>query len=97
MSKLTAALLSAFVSFKRVSASLAARIHSFLIDLHVASLEAMVERAEARAARLFRVADYHSAAHIEATTVAQAAALDAQVVTAKALADAAAAGATLSV
>lgn len=66
MHKITAALLAAFVSVKSVAANISARIHAFLINLHVANLRALVTRAEARIKRLLDVERYHRAAAIEA-------------------------------
>lgn len=82
MHKITAALLSAFVSVKRVGANIAARIHAFLIDLHIANLRTLVTKAENRVKRLLGVAEYHKAAAIEATTVADGAQRKADAVTA---------------
>ena len=83
MHKLTAALLSAFVAVKRTAANVSARIHAFLINLHIANLRALVARAEARVKRLIDVERYHKAAYIEAGKVADEAHADAQAVAAK--------------
>lgn len=70
MHKLTAALLAAFGAAHRFASSVAVRIHALLIDLHVANLRAMVQRAEARAKRLVDMAVFHRAAAVEADTLA---------------------------
>jgi hypothetical protein len=95
MHKITAALISGFTAARRFASNVAVRIHAFLIDLHIANLRALVERAEKRVTRWADVARYHRAASLEATTRADEAQRTADAVAQNANAEAAAHGVTL--
>ncbi|MGU2416001.1 hypothetical protein [Burkholderia cenocepacia] len=66
MHKITAAILAAWGALHAAAASASLRVRSFLVDLHVSSLKAMVQRAEDRISRLSRLRAYHDHAADEA-------------------------------
>ncbi|MCA8314721.1 hypothetical protein LGN43_10550 [Burkholderia multivorans] len=80
MHKLTAAMLAGFAAFKEFGASIAARIHAFLLAQHVANLRKLIERANKRVRQFDDVVRYHKAAAIEAEVQADEAARAAEAV-----------------
>ncbi|KVO91159.1 hypothetical protein WL21_26520 [Burkholderia ubonensis] len=95
MHKLTAAMLASFAAVKGFSARIAARIHAFLVALHIANLRKLIENADKRVRQYDDLIRYHKAAGIEAESRADEAARAADTVKRTALIDAISHGATL--
>jgi len=62
MHKITASFLAAWAALHTAAANVSVGVRSFLVELHIANLKAMVKRANDRVTRLRRLRSYHEAA-----------------------------------